>query len=290
MIHPALGLGRLAGQHDGTHMQAPRSFDIEKFFERVQNSTTRVLMLDYDGTLAPFSNRMRDAMPYPGVVAALDAIMEARHTRVVIVSGRWAKDLIPSIGLKLRPELWGSHGWERVRVDAYDEARVPAGALALLTALNDWAPDIESLGGRIERKPAGLAFHWRGLPIDQVDAIRDALAARWKSIPTSPEIVWHDFDGGVELRAAGRNKGDVVREVAREAGHDAAIAYLGDDFTDEDAFEAIPQEGAAVLVRAEFRPTAAQIWIKPPDELIEFLLRWHRLAGDQVAEERRDAE
>jgi trehalose-phosphatase len=273
-------------------MQALRpTFDIDNFFSRVRSSGTRVLMLDYDGTLAPFRDRPAEAVPYPGVIPLLNAIMEAGHTRLVIVSGRWARDLLPLIRLKRRPELWGSHGWERVGArDEYESAHVRPGVVEMLVAVDEWADEIESLGGRVERKPAGIAFHWRGLSGGRVAAIRYALAVRWSALASSNEIEWRDFDGGIELRAAGRDKGDVVRALVAEAGSSPALAYLGDDLTDEDAFEAVPAHGVAVLVREQLRPTAAHLWIKPPDELLQFLRRWHDAAGGPHREERTDAD
>jgi len=38
-------------------------------------------------------------------------------------------------------------------------------------------------------------------------------------------------------------------------GRHSAIAYLGDDQTDEDAFEALHGQGLSVLVRSQYRPT-----------------------------------
>jgi trehalose-6-phosphatase len=55
---------------------------------------------------------------------------------------------------------------------------------------------------------------------------------------------------------------------------DVAAAYLGDDLTDEDAFKAIKGKGIGVLVRSELRPTAADIWLTPPKDLLEFLSVW----------------
>jgi trehalose-phosphatase len=84
----------------------------------------------------------------------------------------------------------------------------------------------------------------------------------------------HEFDGGLELRLPGITKGDVVRTVLDESHDEAVSAYLGDDTTDEDAFEAIAGRGLSVLVRPELRPTKAELWLKPPDELFSFLRRW----------------
>lgn len=255
-------------------------FDVERFYARVATAATRVMMLDYDGTLAPFHADPGRAAPYPGVVALLDAIMDAGRTRLVIVSGRWLEDLVPLLGLRRLPELWGSHGWERRGADGrYQGAGLRSGALDLLLGAGDWLAQLAAFGARIERKPASIAFHWRGLGNAQIVEIRAKLFERWMELARANELAWHDFDGGIELRVAGRDKGDVVRALAAEAGPDAALAYLGDDLTDEDAFRALPQHGAAVLVRERSRPTAAGLWIRPPEELLEFLARWCAASG-----------
>lgn len=257
-----------------THAGAP--FDWDTFFKRVEYAQTRVLMLDYDGTLAPLRLDPAEAVPYPGVVSLLDAIMENPRTRLVIVSGRWIKDLLPLLHLKRLPEIWGSHGWERRQVSGeYVSRRIDVGTLELLVTADEWAPEFERLGARIERKPASIAFHWRGCANHQIAEIRSRLLEKWLELGRVKELVWHDFDQGIELRAEGCDKGEVVRTLEAEAGPDAIYAYLGDDMTDEDAFRAMPNHGLSALVRPQFRPTAANLWLRPPEELIHFLTQWH---------------
>lgn len=247
------------------------------FFSTVAGAKRRVLMLDYDGTLAPFHINPHDAVPYPGVRERLDAIMGAGHTHVVIVSGRWTRDLVPLLGLKQRPEIWGSHGWELLKANGdYEISRIDEAALKRLVAADDWAAEIESKGGRCERKPASLAIHWRGLRPDQVAEIRQTVFENWRVQELHTHLQWHDFDGGIELRAPGRDKGDAVHAVLTATGADGAAAYLGDDLTDESAFKAIHGRGIGVLVRAQYRPTAADFWIRPPEELLTFLADWQR--------------
>jgi hypothetical protein len=90
-------------------------FDFFHFFNRVQHAAVRLLMLDYDGTLAPFHVRPERAPPYPPsrVVSALDEIARDGRTRIVIVSGRRAAEIEPLLTLRSMPEIWGAHGWER---------------------------------------------------------------------------------------------------------------------------------------------------------------------------------
>ncbi|NIP26121.1 MAG: trehalose-phosphatase, partial [Phycisphaerae bacterium] len=75
----------------------------------------------------------------------------------------------------------------------------------------------------------------------------------------------------LELRVPGRDKGDAVGTILAEMNQDAVTAYLGDDLTDEDAFKAIKGKGIGILVREELRSTAADVWIRPPEELLTFL-------------------
>jgi trehalose-phosphatase len=245
------------------------------FFAAVGAATRRVLMLDYDGTLAPFHVDPRAAAPYAGVRELLDAIMGAGHTHLVIVSGRWTKDLLPLLGLKQRPEIWGSHGWEQLKASGeYDLARVDEAALRRLVAADDWAAQLEAKGARCEHKPGSLAIHWRGLPSNRIADIRQTVFENWRMQELHTHLQWHDFDGGIELRVVGRDKGEVIRTIAAEMPPETVFAYLGDDLTDENAFKAMPAGGAALLVRPQFRPTAAHAWMRPPQELIEFLIRW----------------
>jgi trehalose-phosphatase len=82
----------------------------------------------------------------------------------------------------------------------------------------------------------------------------------------------------VEVRASQADKGDAVRAILREMDPNAPAAYLGDDNTDESAFRAIQGRGLSVLVRPRWRQTAARLWLKPPDELLDFLARWLKVS------------
>jgi trehalose-phosphatase len=80
---------------------------------------------------------------------------------------------------------------------------------------------------------------------------------------------------------AGPGKGDAVRAILQESDSRVAVAYLGDDQTDEDAFHALKGNGLTVLVRPQSRPTAADVWLQPPQELLQFLQEWLRASGGQ---------
>jgi trehalose-phosphatase len=132
---------------------------------------------------------------------------------------------------------------------------------------------------RVERKPVGVAVHVRGLDAPQAEEILDALRGPWKRLVELHPLAIIEFDGGLELSAGMRRKGDVVQRIVRELEPPYAAAFLGDDETDEDAFRAMKGRGASILVRPELRPTAADLWLRPPDELLGFLERWRDAAS-----------
>lgn len=250
------------------------SLDYSQFVSRIGQAPARVLLLDYDGTLAPFHDRPECALPYPAVLQALRDILDAGGTRVVVISGRPASEVPPLLGLPKCPEIWGSHGWETLMPDGTTESQRPTPSETV--ALEYAATAIQEAvghGGRVERKVASIALHWRGLdPRAQQLCERTARTAWAQSQLEVLELL--EFDGGLELRASGCNKQHAVKAVLATAPNDAAIAYLGDDITDEDAFRAVKARGIALLVRPTFRPTVADVWLTPPDELADFLRLW----------------
>jgi trehalose-phosphatase len=249
--------------------------DVTAFEARIAAAQERVLMLDYDGTLAPFQVRPELAVPYPEAAASLRDIVRCGRTRVVIVSGRPADEVPPLLGLEPRPEIWGSHGRERLLPDGARSVAAPAPAVqAVLADAARAVQDALSQGARIETKLASVALHWRGLSDAIVERVRAGALARWEPLTRDRTVEMLAFDGGVEIRASGYTKANAVRAVLSGIGEDSAVAYLGDDMTDEDAFRAIKPRGLAVLVRPELRETAADVWLRPPAELASFLQLW----------------
>jgi trehalose 6-phosphate phosphatase len=250
--------------------------DLDRFFMHLRETPRRALLLDYDGTLAPFRVARDQAIPYPGVRTLLTRILQTRQTRLAIISGRAVHDLVPLIGLTESVEMWGSHGWERWTPEGgYQIAGWSARISDGIAAARQWIQE-NGLGDRCEEKPAGLALHWRGLGADAARAMRERVLEHWAPLAQQAGLSPHPFDGGIELRIPGRHKGHVVKTILTERGAGAAVAYLGDDLTDEDAFTALSGRGLSILVRPELRPTAADLWLQPPEELLAFLRRWHQ--------------
>jgi trehalose 6-phosphate phosphatase len=245
---------------------------IADFLSRLSRARSRALLLDYDGTLAPFTCDPSQAYPYPEIRDTLRRIQRETETRLVIVTGRRASD-IPRLLKFTGIEVWGCHGVERLRADGSNEiARIDARLLSAIETANQLVA-CEGFSNLAERKTASIAIHWRGKEHLSENILR-RMRHIWSIIPDRTDLRFAPFDGGIEIRVAKIDKGNAVRAVLRDLGPDPAMAYLGDDITDEDAFGALTRRGLNILVSERSRPTLADAWIKPPEDLLIFLRGW----------------
>ena len=255
-------------------MELRTRLKIDQFLARLESAPQRLLMLDYDGTVAPFREQRDQAYPYPDIAAILQEIMGQGQTRVVIVSGRDVNELSAQLGVQPIPELWGLYGMQRRRPNGVVEtARVEQSYVDALSDAEGWL-GYQQLRKIAEVKTGGIAAHWRGLTEKTTEEIRARVYLGWRPIAERSGLQLLEFDGGVEIRVPGSDKGDVVRMLLAEEGGRVASAYLGDDASDESAFRAIGDRGLSVLVRPQWRETAARLWLKPPEEVSDFLTKW----------------
>jgi len=246
-----------------------------RFMQDVAAAKERVLILDYDGTIAPFSAHRKMAFPYPGVGDLLHQIM-SDGTRLVVASGRAAHELLPLLGMIPPPEIWGTHGAERVYADGrYEEIEVTQDSLEVLLK-SETRLEQEGLGHLLEVKLAAVAVHWRGLKPAELLPVRSKAYKVLEPLAGKSGLVLAEFEEGVEIRLRAANKGTALQRLLSELNPDVPVAYLGDDITDEDAFRVLNDRGLTVLVNAKPRFTAAQLSLKPPDELIGFLTAWSK--------------
>ncbi|MBN2225950.1 MAG: trehalose-phosphatase [candidate division Zixibacteria bacterium] len=250
---------------------------LDRFFAGLQTAQYGLLLLDYDGTLAPFREKRDEAIPYPGVENRLDELIASKTTTVVIISGRAIRDLKPLLHLKTYPEIWGSHGWEHCDKDGvYTLRRADPESLRKLAEAKKYIED-SNLTRYLEEKPVSLAIHYRGVDPDKTLEIKHKISHHWEELLAGSQLTCAEFDGGLELKLPRFTKGDVVKGILERYPKPPVTAYLGDDLTDEDAFRALPESGVGVLVRTEQRPSAAKAWIQPPDAMLAFLDRWLKI-------------
>ena len=260
--------------HIQTRTSLPDSAALRDFFDRLHVAPASTLLLDYDGTLAPFQIDRNDAYPYPGTVQLLERVLQCGNTRIVIITGRPVADLKPFLRPLDHLEIWGAHGLEHQLPDGnYEQMHIHSSTLDLLSRAKEWVLETK-LASSAEFKPGGIAMHWRGLSAAEARKVEVRVRDGWTPLALSGDLKLLNFESGVELRVVHPDKGDAVASIIRESTPQTEIAYLGDDLTDEDSFRVLNGRGLTVLVRSEYRETAAKVWLQPPRELIGFLERW----------------
>ena len=251
-----------------------KSAEAAGLWERLRIAPRSVLMLDYDGTLAPFHINRFEATPYPGVEDRLATLSALSPVRLVLVSGRSAQELRDVLRPSVRVEIWGSHGREQLKSDgAYELFALNPKQQA---ALEQVRLEMAALGfaDTLEVKPTSLAVHWRSCEPPTQERIRSSVRSVFSHLAEPGGLQLLPFDGGLELRSSDRTKGTAVRQILSEEASPIPVAYLGDDLTDEDAFAALGSQGYSILVRTEVRASFARFWLRPPEELVEFLDMW----------------
>jgi trehalose 6-phosphate phosphatase len=258
-----------------SHLTADTMKKLDQFFGALAGAARPLLLLDYDGTLAPFRVDRFKARPWAGVRELLTRIQSDTRTRIVVVTGRPAAEIVPLLGLERPPEVWGLHGSERLRPDGRRE--LESLAPAVRAGLDEARAQLQNdaAGGLLEEKPNAVAMHWRGVAPQKAKVIATKTRAVFEPLVRREGLVLLEFEAGLELRA-GRDKGHVVKALLDETadGGSHSAAYLGDDITDEAAFRAIKGRGLAVLVKRNHRTTSADVWLRPPEELRAFFGRW----------------
>lgn len=248
---------------------------VRNFFATFSSGARPLLLLDYDGTLAPFQVDRFQAHPWPGLRELLQRIQQQGRTQMIVITGRPAEEIAPLLALDTPLEVWGLHGTERLYPDGHRELETLAPTVR--HALDDLRAHLlrDSLGGLFEEKANGAVMHWRGASPAQAAEIERRTRALFAPLAAMDGLELLEFESGLELRA-GRNKGGAVDAILREQ-HGRPVAFLGDDITDEHAFRAVNRAQSphlTALVRPEWRETAADIWLQPPGQLIELLSQW----------------
>ncbi len=249
--------------------------NIPDFWLRLGNSQTRLLALDYDGTLAPFHLEPMKAFPLPGTQELLAAINETGATRLAIISGRPLQELATLLG-DLEITMIGSHGFETRGTDGEIIVENPSPIqLEGLEKASEMARRMGA-GHKLEIKVASVAFHTRGMDPDLASHRERQLINEWSALTSPYALECRRFNGGVEIRSLGVNKGDSILALVGEQPCGSFNVYLGDDETDEDAFRKLSEGsvGYGIKVGDPSVPSAAAGFLTDCEGVRSFLETW----------------
>lgn len=230
-------------------------------------AASRLILLDYDGTLSPFVRKPEDAVPSEQLLELIRRMSADKRNKVVINSGR-NHQILDKWFAGLPIDFAAEHGvfykddgvWHRNIMEeiVWDEE-----ILDIIQHTIDKTPR-----SHLEQKDAALVWHYRNVDVwlaelraqQLVNALIGPCARLNLQIVPGNKIV--------EIKPPDYNKGSEVFRRLEKNAYDFVLA-IGDDTTDEDMFRALPTDGISIKV-GSFSP-AAKYRIPLQSSVIPFL-------------------
>ncbi len=222
---------------------------------KYRGASKRLLLLDYDGTLAPLAKTPALAAPDEKLLNLLQELSEDPKNTVVVVSGRKKTELdkwFAGLPLSFVAEHGGFYkevgkNWttnEQVSTEWKDQVKVVMKYFQSRCS-----------GTIIEDKDLSIAWHYR-------QADKEMGGIRAQELVTELQVISQEHKFSIlqghrviEARSKGINKGIGIRHWLQDETFDFILS-AGDDKTDEDMFGALPGEAFSLrigLVRTKAR-------------------------------------
>ena len=234
----------------------------------------RILFLDYDGTLSWFKKDPEDAKPDEQLYDILRELSQDAHNTVVIISGRDKETL----------GRWFDNSWKIHFVAEHGVwLREPGGEWHMMEQVNkEWKKSVQPLleyyvdhtpRSFIEHKNFSLVWHYRksdpDLGLQRAWELKDELRTMISNL--NLEIM--DGDKVLEIKHSGINKGRAALHKMGDNHYDFILA-VGDDWTDEYTFEAMPE--GAYSIKVGTKTTKASYYIESIELVRELLYRFRK--------------
>jgi trehalose 6-phosphate synthase/phosphatase len=210
-----------------------------------------LLILDYDGTLVPFARWLQQAVPPPAVIDLLNTLAAEPKNLVALVSGRSAENLDGWFGKVPRLWLVAEHGaelkppstpaWESLRPQAPTDWK--STVMPILEHFVDRTP-----GSFVEEKKYALVWHYRMAESEFGEWLANELVSMLEAMLAETELRAFRGHKIVEVRPVWANKGEAFNRLLGYLPDPDFMFAAGDDRTDEDLFERMPNGAWTVHV------------------------------------------
>ena len=240
-----------------------------KLLADFKNARERTLFLDYDGTLRNFvsSPSTAQAAPSKALQNILKKLADLPHTTVCIISGRPRRTLDAwfsgtKLSLVAEHGAWVKHDGEWARIeDSFDEYK-----RVLLPILRRYAE--RTPGVEIEEKTFALVWHYRNVPPELAHARNTSLRHELISALEGSDVGTFTGHKIIEIKPRSINKGAAVGELYAAEPSDFVLC-IGDDYTDEDMFHALPDD--AYTVKVGVGTTNARFQLPSVEKVLQLL-------------------
>lgn len=241
----------------------------KEILENYNKSSQRLLFLDHDGTLTPFTDNPRlSTGPDKNTLSILKSLIDDPKNEVIIISGRRKEDL-QRIFAGFDLGMVAEHGvfikeqgkeWYLVRpLNADWKSRI----LPILQTYQARLP-----GSIVEEKEFSVTWHYRKADPELASVRAKELLDDLVSFTASADVQVLQGSKVIEIRNAGINKGTATSHFMTKKNYDFILS-IGDDWTDEDMFKILPP--SAYSIRIGMVPSYARFNLRNHKEVIELL-------------------
>lgn len=246
-----------------------RESSLERIIINYKNASRRLILLDYDGTLRDFSDDYtnRKNIPTTKIKQILKDLSKSKNTKVCIISGRpkdtleqWFGNLPIAIGAEHGGWIKNDGEWS---MQHFTWKEYHDKVLALLDKYTERTP-----GSTIEEKDFSLVWHYRKVSKALANVRTANLVSKLRKLLEDSEFEVKLGSKVVEIKAKHIHKGIIVDDLLAEYKPDFTLA-VGDDYTDEDMFRSLPDNGYSIKVG--LRETYARYQVVSVDQVQELL-------------------
>ena len=239
------GLDMTCMKNDSLRKKRITAATIAQIKLKYNQAKQRLILLDYDGTLAALKTRPEDAKPTPELISILQQMTADPSNHIVINSGRdhfTLEKWLGSLPVCMAAEHGAFYKENGVWHKNIKKLEWSTGLQSILQMFVDKTPR-----SRLEVKETALAWHYR-----ESDAWLGTLRAQQLvnaliSICTRQKLQILQGNKVIEIKSPDYNKGSEVNRLLSNKRYDFVIA-MGDDTTDDDMFQALPLNAVTVKV------------------------------------------
>lgn len=245
------------------------SKDRENLIKDYKRSKRRLILLDYDGTLVSFVGTPGEAKPDEDLLNILRKLSKNPKNEVLLISGRDRKNLkewFGNLGVSLAAEhgIWlkkGMNEWEKI------EDLKTSWKRDIRPILEDYVE--KTPGSFVEEKEHSLGWHYRKADPELGPIRLREIVSILENVKTKYNLRLLEGSKVIEVKNANINKGRAVSQWLGDKDWDFILA-LGDDTTDEDMFEVLPE--SAYSIKVGLGRTKARYNVKSNKEVRPILL------------------
>jgi trehalose 6-phosphate synthase/phosphatase len=257
---------------DQQQQDEPVPLDLQQMVSAFTEAQARLILLDYDGTLAPFSPLPQNAIPTPELISLLERMGEDDQSVIALISGRSRADLEKWFGSIANLWLAAEHGavlrsplskeWEQSNFSAADDWKQRV--YPILEHFVDRTP-----GSFIEEKEFSLVWHYRMADLEFGEWLANDLVANLEHMLADSPVRAVKGQKIVEVKLIWANKGQVYSRLRQLDHQFDLIMAAGDDATDEDLFSQLPEDAWTIHIGRN--RSRAKYYLSKPEEMVSLL-------------------